>query len=161
MYETHIVVTWLHIISAIFWIGAILFIITVLGPVMRSQPSGIVMPVMSEVQGRVRRIVLIAIFIFVITGVYNMHYRGLMDIGVLLHSSYGRTFLLKMIPVAVMFTIYFSAPAILRRLSPESSGTCCEVEGGTKPVGKVFVVLHLVALGCGLLAVLFGVKLRG
>lgn len=161
MYEMHIVATWLHIISAIYWIGAILFILTVLGPVMRSQPSGIAMPVMSEVQGRIRRIVLIAIFIFVITGVFNMHYRGLMDIEVLSLSSYGRTFLLKMIPVAMMFIIYFSAPAILRRLSPDSSGTCCEVEGGTKPVGKVFVVLHLIALGCGLLAVLLGVKLRG
>lgn len=161
MYEAHIIVTWLHIISAIYWIGAIFFIMTVLGPVMRSRPSGVAMPVMSEVQGRVRRIVLVAIFIFVITGIFNMYYRGLTDSGVLLHSPYGRTFLLKMIPVAVIFAIYFSAPLILRRLSPESSSTCCEVEGGAKPVGKVFVILHLIALGCGLLAVLLGVKLRG
>jgi putative copper export protein len=161
MYEIHIIATWLHIISAIYWIGAILFILTVLGPVMQSQPAGNSLAVLSEVQARVRRIVLLAILIFIITGVFNMHYRGLMDATVLFRSSYGRTFLLKMIPVAIMFTIYFSAPVILRKLYPQSKGACCEVEGGPKPIGKVFAILHIIALVCGLTAVLLGVNLRG
>ncbi|OGW07646.1 MAG: hypothetical protein A2W77_05390 [Nitrospinae bacterium RIFCSPLOWO2_12_39_16] len=161
MYEVHIVATWMHIISAVYWIGAILFTLTVLGPVMRCQNTGIAIPIMSEVQGRVRGIVLVAIFIFIATGTFNMYYRGLMDTEVLFESSYGTIFLMKMLPVAVMFTIYFSAPYILKRRSPSSKGVCCEVEGGPKPVGKVFAILHIIALACGLLIVYLGVMLRG
>lgn len=130
-------------------------------PVMKSQPVGNSLAVLSEVQTRVRKIVLLAILIFIITGVFNMHYRGLMNAAVLFGSSYGRIFLLKMIPVVIMFTIYFSAPVILRRLSPQSKGSCCEVEGGPNPVGRVFAILHIIALACGLTAVLLGVNLRG
>lgn len=162
MYEIHIIATWLHIISAVYWLGAILFILTALGPVMRSQPGQIALPIMSGVQTRVRGIVLAAIIVFITTGVFNMYYRGLMDMDVLLQSTYGRIFLLKMVPVAVMFSIYFSAPKILKRLSPESNGTCCEIEDAPKPhAGKVFAILHIIALICGLLIVFLGVRLRG
>lgn len=162
MYEIHIIATWLHIISAVYWLGAILFILTALGPVMKSQPGQIALPIMSGVQTRVRGIVLAAIIIFISTGVFNMHYRGLMDMDVLFGSEYGRIFLLKMVPVAVMFSIYFSAPMILKKLSPESKGVCCELENAPKPhAGKVFAILHIIALVCGLGIVFLGVRLRG
>lgn len=54
MYEIHIIATWLHIISAVYWLGAIFFILTALGPVMKSQPGQIALPIMSGVQTRVR-----------------------------------------------------------------------------------------------------------
>lgn len=161
MYEAHIIATWLHIISAIYWIGAILFILTTLGPVIRDRPAITAIPIMTSVQARVRGFVLVAIITFVATGIFNMYYRGLTDATILLESSYGRTFLLKMLPVAIMFSIYFSAPTILRRLSPESRGTCCEVEEAPNKAGKVFALLHVIALICGLLIVFFGVRLRG
>ena len=50
MYEAHIIATWMHIISAVYWIGAILFTLTILAPVMRSQPASSAIPIMSEVQ---------------------------------------------------------------------------------------------------------------
>lgn len=161
MYELHIIATWLHVVSAIYWIGAILFILTVLGPVVRTRPSSVALPIMSEVQARVRRFVLAAIIVFIATGLFNMHYRGLMNIDVLFGSEYGRIFLMKMVPVAVMFSIYFSAPLILKKLSPQSKGTCCEVEEGPKPVSRVFAALHLVAFVCGLLIVFLGIRLGG
>lgn len=168
MYEIHIVANWLHIISAIYWLGAISFILTTLGPVLRKQPAIVVSPIMSEVHQRVRRVVLVAIIIFIATGLFNMYYRGLMDSAVLLGSSYGRTFLLKMFPVVIMFTLYFSAPAIMRRFSSsdkkdecQESVACCEMEEGPKPGNKVFAVLHVIALACGFLTVFLGVLLRG
>jgi len=73
-----------------------------------------------------------------------------------------------MFPVAIMFTLYFSAPALMKRFSSENKdeeckgeSACCEMEEGHKPGNKVFAVLHIVALGCGLLAVFLGVLLRG
>lgn len=98
MYEIHIAATWLHIVSAIYWVGAILFTLTVLGPVMRYQNTETAVPIMQEVQRRVRRFVLVAIIIFIATGVFNMHYRGLMDTETLFSSSGGRIFLIKMFP---------------------------------------------------------------
>jgi putative copper export protein len=167
MYELHIVATWLHIISAIYWIGAISFILTALGPVLRQQPSIVVPPIMTGVHSRVRRNVLIAIVIFVVTGVFNMYYRGLFDAATLFGSSYGNIFLLKMIPVAIMFTLYFSAPYLMKRFSSQKDdeckgeSACCEMEKGHKQENRIFAVLHVVALISGLLAVFLGVRLRG
>jgi uncharacterized membrane protein len=161
MYEIHLIATWLHILSAVYWIGAILFTLTVLGPTIRYQPEKVAVPIMSSVQNRVRSFVLSAIIIFIATGLFNLYYRGMMDSGRLFNSPYGAIFLIKMVPVAIMFAIYFSAPLILKRLSPDSKGTCCEIEEGPKPVGKVFAILHLIALACGLLIVFLGVILRG
>ncbi len=161
MYELHIIATWLHVVSAIYWIGAILFILTVLGPVVRTRPSSVALPIMSEVQARVRRFVLAAIIVFIATGLFNMHYRGLMDMYLLFNSTYGMILLVKMVPVTVIFVIYFTAPLMLKRLSPESKGACCEVEGGQKPVGRIFAILHLIALACGLLIVFLGIRLGG
>ena len=160
MYKIHLIVTWIHILSAVYWLGAILFTLTVLGPVMRFQPGKVAVPIMSSIQNRVRRFVLVTIILFVATGSFNLYYRGLLHNG-FFSSSYGHIFLIKMIPVATMFTIYFSAPFILRRLSPESKGTCCELEEGPKAVGKVFAILHMIALGCGIIAIFMGVMLRG
>lgn len=168
MYYIHIIATWLHIISAIYWLGAILFILTALGPVLRKQPAIVVPPIMSEVHKRVRYFVLVAIIIFTVTGIFNMYYRGLFDKDVLLGSSYGRTFLLKMFPAAIMFILYFSAPALMRRFSYENNeeeckgeNACCEMEEGHKPGNKVFAMLHVGALTCGFTAVLLGILLRG
>jgi len=161
MYGIHLIATWLHILSAVYWIGAILFTLTILGPTMRYQPSRVAVPIMSSVQNRVRSFVLAAIIIFIATGFFNLYYRGMMDDKRLFNSPYGTTFLIKMVPATIMFAIYFSAPLILKRLSPESKGTCCEIEEETRPVGKVFAILHLIALACGLLIVFLGVMLRG
>lgn len=161
MYVIHLIATWLHILSAVYWIGAILFTLTVLGPTMRYQPSRVAVPIMSSVQNRVRSFVLAAIIIFVATGLFNLYYRGMMDGKILFNSPYGTIFLIKMAPAAIMFAIYFSAPLILKKLSPDSKGTCCEIEEEAKPVGKVFAILHLIALACGLLIVFLGVMLRG
>lgn len=161
MYELHIFATWLHVISAVYWVGAILFILSVLGPLLRKRPAAVTAPLLAEVQARVRRFVLAAIGVFVATGLFNMHYRGLMDWQLLLGSGYGRTFTLKMAPVAVMFVIYFSAPTLLKRLAPQSKGSCCELENSPGPVTRVFALLHLLALACGLFAIYLGVRLRG
>ncbi|MBI5345392.1 MAG: hypothetical protein HZB83_08705, partial [Deltaproteobacteria bacterium] len=102
-----------------------------------------------------------AIITFVATGLINLHYRGLLDARMLFANPYGRVFLIKMVPVAMMFAIYFSAPFILKSLSPDSKGACCEIEDGPRPAGRVFAILHLIALGCGAAVVFLGVMLRG
>lgn len=167
MYKAHIIATWLHIISAIYWIGAILFILSVLGPVLRKQPGIVVLPIMSEVHSKVRSFVLAAIIIFLVTGTFNMYYRGLFDTTVLFGSSYGRVFLLKMFPVAIMLVLYFSAPALMEKYGTKKeddctdAAACCEMEEGPQPGNKVFAMLHVAALLSGSVAVLLGVMLRG
>ena len=135
---------------------------------LRTQPSIVVPPIMDGVHKRVRRNVFAAIIVFVVTGIFNMYYRGLFDTSVLLKSSYGRIFLLKMFPVAIMFILYFSAPALMKRFSSQKDeencageSACCEMEEGPKPGNKVFAILHVIALVSGLLAVFLGVTLRG
>ena len=167
MYQFHILATWLHIISAIYWIGAIFFILTALGPVLRKQPAIVVPPIMTGVHERVRKNVFIAIIMFVITGLFNVYYKGLFDADVLLRSSYGNIFLFKMVPVAIMFTLYFSAPALMKKFASNNEddcsgdSACCEMEKGPNPGNKVFAILHVIALASGSLAVLLGVSLRG
>lgn len=74
MYKLHTIAVWLHIISAIYWLGAILFILTALAPVLRTQPSIVAPPIMDSIHKRVRRNVFAAIIVFVVTGIFNIYY---------------------------------------------------------------------------------------
>lgn len=167
MYTVHLIATWLHVISAVYWLGAIMFILTALGPVLRQQPSIVVPPIMTGVHERVRRFVLVAIIVFTITGAFNMYFRGLFDSSILFGTSYGNIFLVKMIPVAFMFTLYFSAPALMKKYGAKKdedcndAAACCEMEEGPQPGNKVFAMLHVAALVSGIITVLLGVILRG
>ncbi len=156
----HHVVTLLHICAGLFWLGWIVFIFFLLIPVVREQVPEAVDRIMPALKRRVRRFVFWMILLIAGTGVYNMHYRGLLDPDVLLGSAYGHRFLIKLGAALLLFGIYFAAPYLLGG-EPGDEGDdkdCGHAGDGPDVTG---LVLHAIAMVSGLVAALIGISLGG
>jgi len=82
-----------HVLAAMFWLGGMLFLGLVGAPVLRAVESPAVRQALFATLGlRFRRLGWIAIGILVVTGVANLHYRGLLRWeGVLGDAVFWRT----------------------------------------------------------------------
>ncbi len=98
-------IRWIHLISAITWIGGQLFILIVLLPIMRtSLPRNERTLLFAQVGRRYAVLSWIALALLVVTGVLNGERRGI-DWARLPDSSYGRILLVKLIFVAIVIVI--------------------------------------------------------
>ncbi|HVJ89582.1 MAG TPA: DUF4149 domain-containing protein [Labilithrix sp.] len=77
MHALYLFSVWLHIIAAMTWIGGMLFLVTVIVPMLR-QPSmrDRAMELFHMLGVRFRRVGWIAIFSLLVTGVFNLLRRG-------------------------------------------------------------------------------------
>jgi len=77
MHTLYLVSVWLHIIAAMTWIGGMLFLVTVIVPMLR-QPSmrDRAMELFHLLGVRFRRVGWIAISLLIVTGVFNLLHRG-------------------------------------------------------------------------------------
>lgn len=99
------VIRWVHLLSAIAWIGGMLFILLVLLPVMRrAMPPAERTVLFARVAERYGVLSWIALSILVVTGVFNGEHRGVAWMH-LLDGEYGRTLALKLLLVAVVIPI--------------------------------------------------------
>lgn len=95
-------IRWVHLISAISWIGGQIFILIVLLPVMRtSLPRNERTLLFAQVGRRYAVLSWVALALLVVTGVLNGERRGI-DWTRLPDSSYGRILLVKLIFVTVV-----------------------------------------------------------
>lgn len=98
----------LHVLAALLWLGGMLFLAAVGGPVLRRvEPPALRAELFREVGGRFRTVGWIAIGTLVVTGIANLHFRGLLraDIlgsGTFWAGSYGRALAVKLVTVLVM-----------------------------------------------------------
>lgn len=98
-------IRWVHLISAISWIGGQIFILIVLLPVMRtSLPRNERTLLFAQVGRRYAVLSWVALALLVVTGVLNGERRGI-DWTRLPDSSYGRILLVKLIFVTVVILI--------------------------------------------------------
>lgn len=77
MHTLYLVSVWLHILAAMTWIGGMLFLVTVLVPMLR-QPSmrDRAMELFNELGVRFRLVGWIALSTLVVTGTFNVVHRG-------------------------------------------------------------------------------------
>lgn len=98
-------IRWLHLISAIAWIGGQLFILMVLLPIMRTAlPRNERTLLFARVGRRYAIVSWVALALLVVTGFLNGQRRGI-DWSRLADSSYGRILLVKLIFVALVILI--------------------------------------------------------
>lgn len=77
MRALYLLSVWLHLIAAMTWIGGMLFLVTVIVPMLR-QPEmrGRAMELFHVLGVRFRRVGWIALFVLVVTGTFNVVHRG-------------------------------------------------------------------------------------
>src|SRR6185312_13325039 len=98
-------IRWIHLISAITWIGGQIFILLVLLPIMRtSLPRNERTLVFAQVGRRYAIVSWVALALLIVTGVLNGHRRGV-DWEHLTRSGYGQILFTKLVFVALIIVI--------------------------------------------------------
>ncbi len=98
-------IRWIHLVSAITWIGGQLFILVILLPIMRTAlPRNERTLLFAQVGRRYAVVSWIALTLLVVTGFFNGQRRGI-DWSRLPNSTYGQILLAKLIIVAVVIVI--------------------------------------------------------
>lgn len=163
--DVHFVVTAVHIFCGVFWLGWMVFMFGILRPVATRVIPDRAAELQGRVQQRIRRIVFWLIPTILLTGLYNMAYLGLLDVGALLHTSRGHRMLAKLGAATVLFGVYYAAPFLLRASharhgDPDGSHDPADCHGNPDPlIQKVSVVLHILAFASGVTAAYLGVAL--
>lgn len=161
----HFAVTALHVFCGVFWLGWMVFMFGILRPVVMRVIPDRAAELQGRIQQRIRRIVFWLIPTILLTGLYNMAYLGLLDVGALLHTSRGHRMLAKLGAAGVLFGVYYAAPFLLhashaRHGDPDSSHDPADCHGNPEPlIKKVSVVLHILAFASGVTAAYLGVSL--
>lgn len=163
--EVHTVATAVHIFCGVFWLGWMVFMFGILRPVVTRVTPDRAVELQGEIQQRIRRIVFWLIPTILLTGLYNMAYLGLLDVGALLHTSRGHRMLTKLGAATVLFGVYYTAPFLLRASHArhgdlDAPGDPADCHGNPDPlIQKVSVVLHILAFASGVTAAYLGVSL--
>lgn len=110
MQTLYITSVFLHIVSAIIWIGGMFFLILVLIPVLRKPEFRPLFPSLFHNVGlRYRLVGWISLALLIITGIFNLGYRGYgfgdLVSGRLFEGPFGRTLFMKLVTVALILMI--------------------------------------------------------
>ena len=107
-----IVIHWLHLVSAVIWIGGLAFLVTSLTPTLQTVvPRELVKPIAEGLQKRYNRIVGIILVVILFTGVINLHYVNRLVIsqtgeGIPHHTKYLMIFFVKLLLVLGIVTLF-------------------------------------------------------
>ncbi len=101
---------WLHILAAITWIGGSIFLVLVLVPATRQPPFRPLAPQLIQWTGaRFKRISWLALSVLILTGMFNLDYRGFdwADVwsGRLWLGPFGQTLGIKLFLVAITLAL--------------------------------------------------------
>jgi len=100
-----------HVLAALLWLGGMFFLAAVGAPVLRKvEPPALRAELFRALGEGFRRAGWISITVLLVTGVGNLHARGIMDWEVLSSGAfwgqtYGRTLFWKLMAVTVMVTV--------------------------------------------------------
>ncbi|MCI0482276.1 MAG: DUF4149 domain-containing protein, partial [Candidatus Dadabacteria bacterium] len=100
----------LHVISAAVWVGGMSFLILVLIPVLRKPEFRGLFPTLFYQAGvRFRIVGWIALVLLIITGTFNLSYRGFgfadLATGRMFAGTFGHTLLMKLIAVGLILIV--------------------------------------------------------
>ena len=100
----YLVSVFVHVICAAFWIGGMLFIPLVLVPGIKQQPNRVLL--LHKTGIKFRFYGWLSVMVLIITGVLNIHFRGLpFTIDFFTSTSYGKLLTIKLVLFVVMLLV--------------------------------------------------------
>ena len=100
----YLVSVFIHVICAAFWIGGMLFIPLVLVPGIKQQPNRVLL--LHKTGIKFRFYGWLSVMVLIITGVLNIHFRGLpFTIDFFISTSYGKLLIIKLVLFGVMLLV--------------------------------------------------------
>lgn len=152
---------YIHVVAAVFWLGGIFFLGAVGAPVLRKvDPPPLRQELFRELGRRFRTAGWIAIGVLVVTGVLNLHFRGLLASETLTSASfwatrYGRTLALKLGAVGAMLVLQALHDF---GLGPRASGLAAGTPGALR-TRRAAALLARLGAGTGLVVLYAAVRL--
>ncbi len=107
-----ILVHWLHLLSAVVWIGGLAFLVMAVTPCLKSTvPKELIKPISETFYKQYKRVVGMLLIVILFTGGFNLHYVSegmVMATGesVLHHAKYLTVFFIKLFLVLGVLTIF-------------------------------------------------------
>jgi len=148
-----------HILSAIVWIGGMLFLALVIVPATRGLPPDERAALFSAVGRRFRAVGWGCIGLLLVTGVVNSSYRGVTPDNVLTaelwSSPFGRVLSLKLAVVVVLLTLSLYHDFVIgpRSVQVVSGPRAQQLRRLASYVGRVEAILALVAVALAIMLV--------
>ena len=153
----------IHIFSAIIWVGGMFFLALVVVPTTRHLPPAERGALFNTVGVRFRTIGWVCIGLLILTGLINSAYRGVtwesLFSGQILASSFGRLLMMKLGLVVVMLILsvfhdFFLGPASTRALQRHAPDEAPKIERLRRQASVIGRVNGLLALAVLALAVM-------
>lgn len=156
----HTLVTAVHIFAGTFWLGWMMLMFAVLRPVLIRVTPERASGIQRQIRRRVRGIVFWLIPLILLTGLHNMAYLGLLDLGALFQTSRGHRMLAKLGAAGILFGVYYLAPILLQGSHEEPDEQPPGCHGAPDVlVRRASAALHVVAFASGITAAVLGVSL--
>jgi uncharacterized membrane protein len=156
---------YIHILSAMVWVGGMFFVALVAVPVARRLPPSERGALLTALGVKFRNVGWVAIGLLVITGITNASFRGVtletIGNGQIFLSPFGHLLTTKVVLVAVMIAIsaihdFVIGPASTRATQRSTEATLGEVERLRRQaswLARLNALLALVVVGLGVLLV--------
>lgn len=164
MKTVYLISVFIHIVSAIVWIGGMTFMIMVLVPALRKNVDRKTFSALFHSVGvRFRKIGWIALLLLIITGVYNLDFRGydLEDLwtGALFMGEFGHVLMQKLIAFSAILLIsivhdFWIGPTATRlaRQDPLSQQTA-RYRKSAAWMGRINFMLGIIVVAMGIVLV--------
>ena len=157
----YVVSVYLHILAAATWVGGIIFLVVVAVPSLRKLDKSAAEPMLRATVFRFRAVGWIAFAVLLVTGLYNLHMRGIgwaeLTDPAFRATSSGKALLVKLAGFAVVlvlsavhdFSIGPRALAALEQGSPEAQ----RLRKQTGMIGRINGLVTLVIVFCAVVVV--------
>jgi uncharacterized membrane protein len=155
----------IHILSAIVWIGGMLFLALVIVPVARQMTAAERGALLGVLGRRFRTVGWICIGLLIVTGIFNAGFRGVTWEGFVsgrfLQSWFGQVLAAKLVAVAAMIAIsvyhdFFVGPAsvrLLERAAPVDDDETARLRRQASWLGRLNALLALVVVALAIFLV--------
>ena len=164
MHAAYLISVWLHIMTAVLWVGGTIFFAIVLAPAMRRPEfAGVASALIRWTALRFRSIGWVCFAMFIITGIANLGLRGIgweeLQSAEFWQTSFGRILAAKLSLVAAILAIsafhdFFAGPRATAawQADPKSAPTIRLRRQAVK-LGRLNLILALVVIVLGVMLV--------
>jgi len=164
MRTLYLLSVWMHVISAIVWIGGSVFLALILVPAMRqSEHRDVAAVIVSWTGRRLRTVGWVCFALFIVTGTFNLGYRGyawgdLFD-GSLFAGPFGDTLAIKLIIFGLILILsavhdFYVGPKATELMQADPrSPQARRLRRGASWLGRLNLLLALVVVFLGVMLV--------
>ena len=160
MHLLYLLFVWLHILASAVWIGGMVFLSIILVPVSRRpEYHGVASSLIHGTGVRFRTVGWICLGILLLTGTFNLHYRGIGWAVLGGGGAYGLVLAVKLLLVLIIFLIsalhdFLIGPRAMRLWQADSSSPeSMRLRRLASLMGRSNLVLALLAAAFGVLIV--------